>query len=186
MDDDFAFDFYCRTLEDREKKERDDAEFDREYEARRAERERLGVSSCDPKDDLANGAWSRSFSIGDQADVPVGVRVFGIGCHLAEVIVGLRDGRERDSVDPRVQHHIDQLNRDFGNLRDVLQNGDVSLSESLLDPMIQRFIESLEDVAEFRSELAEQCHSVTDELHSLKDPPAKVPDWESGDFDVPF
>lgn len=186
MDDDFAFDFYCRTLEDREKKDREYAEFDRRYEAERAERERLGVSSRDQNDDLENGAWSRSYSIGDQANVPVGVRVFGIGCRLAEVIVGLRDGKERDSVEASRQHHIDQLNRGFGNLRDVLQNRDSSLSTSLLDPVVQRFIETLEDVAEFQMEVAEQCHSLADQLRSLKDPPPIAPDWESGDFDVPF
>ena len=64
---------------------------------------------------------ARSVSVGDTADVPLGIRVFGIGCHLAELIVGLRAGADRESVPQETQSYIDQVNRDFGNLREVLQ-----------------------------------------------------------------
>ena len=53
--------------------------------------------------------------MGDTADVPLGIRVFGVGCHLAELIVGLRDGADRESTPPETQQRIDCLNRDFGN-----------------------------------------------------------------------
>jgi hypothetical protein len=42
---------------------------------------------------------------------------------------------------------IDRLNRDFGNLREVLE-GDDSLAVTLIDPIRNRFQEALDEVAE--------------------------------------
>jgi hypothetical protein len=123
--------------------------------------------------------------VGDAADVPLGVRVFGIGCRLAELIVGLRGGADRDGTPPEAQQHIDQLNRDFGNLREVLQNSDLSLAEALLDPVLARFAESLAAAATFRTELAAQCDALTSELRNLLNPAPCGPSFD-GDDDVPF
>ena len=42
--------------------------------------------------------------------------VLPIGCHLAELIVGLRAGTDRETTPPEAQREIDQLNRDFPDL----------------------------------------------------------------------
>src|SRR5207245_2570438 len=111
----------------------------RRYEAERSERERLGVGdSMSRDDDGSPTVWSRSFSIEETADVPLGIRIFGVGCHLAELIVGLRDGNDRETTPHQTQGEIDQLNRDFGNLRELLQSPDSSLSEALIDPVVDR------------------------------------------------
>ena len=115
-DDDFAFDTSHRTREEWEEERRQWEEHSRRR-ATWAERERLGVT-----DSRGDGSvWSRSFSLGE-SEIPLGIRLFGLGCHLAELIGGLRaDGK---SASPGMQRHIDQLNRDFGNLRGLLQDTD--------------------------------------------------------------
>ncbi len=130
--------------------------------------------------------WSRSFSVGDIADVPLGVRVFGVGCRLAELIVGLRGGADRGATAPEAQWHIDRLNRDFGNLRELLQSPDTSLAGSLIDPVLSRFAESLDTVASDYPDLASQCESLTNDLLKILDPPSPEPTEPYLDPDVPF
>ena len=128
MDDEFAFDTSCRTREEWENEQQKWADHHKRFNAEWSERERLGVTNAVPGND---GPWSRSFSVADTTDVPLGIRVFGVGCHLAELIVGLRAGADRESTPAEAQRTIDQLNRDFGNLRELLQSSDSSLAEAL-------------------------------------------------------
>jgi len=112
--------------------------------------------------------------------------VFGVGCHLAELIVGLRSGADRESTSPEAQGHIDQLNRDFGNLRELLQSSDSSVAEALIDPVRDRFAETLAAIATARPDLAPQSESLTIVLHKLLDPPVQEPTWDSENPEVPF
>lgn len=91
----------------------------------------------------------------------MGVRIFG--CHLAELIVGLRARSPREATPPEAQRHIDQLYRDFGNFRKVLQNGDTSLAAALIEPVVQRFSEDLShrDMHECHGDLSERAISYT-------------------------
>ncbi|SIN87812.1 hypothetical protein SAMN05444166_1403 [Singulisphaera sp. GP187] len=171
MDDDFAFDIYHRTRETWDEERRQWEEHIRRFNAKWAERERLGVTDSVPREEGSTENWSRSVSVGDIAEVPLGIRMFDIGCCLAELIVGLRDEAGRGSTSPETQWHIDRLNRDFGNFRELLQNSDPSLAESLISPVLDRFIETLDSVATARPDLARQCESLTNDLHKLLDPP---------------
>ncbi|HEV8058371.1 MAG TPA: hypothetical protein VGP68_00740 [Gemmataceae bacterium] len=186
MDDEFAFEIYHRTREEWEEEQRSREKFNKKFNAEWAERKRLGVESSMPSEDGSNAIWSRSFTVNDAANVPLGVRIFGIGCHLAELIVGLRDGADREAVPVDTQRHIDQLNRDFGNLREILQNSDVSLAVALIDPVLDRFTETLDRVATDRPDLAKQCQSITDDLHKLLNPPSEDEGKEFPDEEVPF
>ncbi|MBW3540621.1 MAG: hypothetical protein KY476_10135, partial [Planctomycetes bacterium] len=183
MDDDFAFDIYHRTREGWEEERRSWEEHSRAFNEEWAERERLGVTNATPGD---GSVWSRSYCVGETADVPLGLRVFGIGCRLAELIVGLRAGADRAATPPAAGHRIDQLNRDFGNLREVLQTADSSLAQALIGPVLDRFTETLDAVATARPELAPQCQSLTDEVYKLLDPPPPEPDWDLDDPRIPF
>lgn len=185
MDDEFAFDIYHRTREEWDEERRGWEARSMRFEAERSERKRLGVTDPTPGDDSSGGIWSRSFSLEDAADVPLGVRVFRVGCHLAELIVGLRDA-DWETTPSEVQGHVDQLNRDFGNLREVLQNSDPRLAEALVEPVLQRFVETLNTVAEARPEVAPQCESLANDLQRLLDPPSPDQTCDRGDFDVPF
>lgn len=171
MDDDFAFDIYRHTREEWEEERRAWEEHSRRFNAEWSERKCLGVTDSTSGDDRSNAVWSRSFSVGDTADVPLGIRVFGLGCRLAELIVGLRANADRESAPLETQQNIDQLNRDFGNLRELLQGSDLSLAEALIEGVLDRFAETLDDVALAHADLAPQCESLRCDLHKLLDPP---------------
>jgi hypothetical protein len=186
MDDEFAFDIYHRTREEWDEEQRRHGEFSRRFNAEWAERERLGVTNSTSRGDDSPNVWSRSFAVGDAADVPLGIRVFGIGCHLAELIVGLRAGADADTTSPEARRHIDQLNRDFGNLRELLQGSDSSLTEALLDPVLDRFAESLANVASAHPDRVPQCESLTHDIRSLLNPPSSDPPLDSSDEELPY
>ena len=78
------------------------------------------------------------------------------------MIAGLRAGTDRETTLQETQRHIDQLNRDFGNLRELLQSSDSSLTAALIDPVLDRFGETLDTVATARPDLALQCESRDD------------------------
>jgi hypothetical protein len=178
-DDDFAFDTSHRTREEWEEDRRQWDEHNRRFSATWAERERLGVT-----DSRGEGSvWSRAFSMAD-GEIPLGVRIFGLGCRLAELIGGVRaDGHSASSG---MQHYIDQLNRAFGNLRELLQDSDSSLAAALISPVLGRFADNLHNLAKDRPELATQCESLVDDLDRLLDPAAEEPSPDDGDEDIPF
>jgi hypothetical protein len=166
---------------------------DRAIKAKSQEREALGV---DWGADQEGSIWRKSFAVEATADVPLGIRLFGIGAHLSEIIYALRGGADRDSTPADAQQHIDRLNRDFGNLREILQTGDASLAASLIEPVIERFIESLEVAARSRSDLDRQVGSLSASVRRLLDPAPEKQEWTGGysdpfgedddDMDVPF
>ncbi|MDB5340855.1 MAG: hypothetical protein JWN70_6474 [Planctomycetaceae bacterium] len=181
-DDDFAFDTSHQTREEWEQERREWDERSRKFNAEWDERKRLGVT--DSRDEAS--VWSRSISLRD-AEVPVGIRVFSLGCHLAELIVELRAGSQREATLPEAQRHIDQLNRDFGNLREVLQGPDSSLAAALIMPVAQCFIDDLGVVAMARPNLTLKCESLANDLHQLLDPPSEEkPAWDCDNFEDPF
>jgi hypothetical protein len=186
MDDEFAFDFRHRTREEWEEERREWEEFGRRLDAKQVERRRLGVTDSAHREDGPGAIWTRSFSVGDIADVPLGVRVFGVGCRLAELIVGLREGADRGATPSEAQWQIDRLNRNFGNLRELLQSPDSSLAGSLIDSVIHRFAESLDTVATAYPGLASQCESLTNDLQKLLDQPPPKPTEPDFDPDLPF
>lgn len=120
----------------------------------------------------------------DTADVPLGMRIFRIGSNLAQVIADLRDGI--DMTLPEIQQHIDQLNRDFGNLRELLQSSDSSLAEALINPVLDRFVESLAAVAVVRPDLDRKCESLTNSIHKLLDPSPPEKTWDCDGPEIPF
>ena len=175
MDDEFAFDIRCGTREEWEKEQRDWEEYSKRFDAQWREREQLGVTDSTPCAEGPRAVWSRSFSVNGTADVPLGVRVFAFGGRLAELIDPPGAGADRDTTPPEAQRHIDRLNRDFGNLREVLQAADESLADALFDPVLDRFADTLDALSCDRADLVRQCESLTDELRTLLDPPAAEP-----------
>ena len=139
MDDDFAFDIWHVTREEYDAHEREQQEWNRKFEAERNERERLALEKplsgyCHPAD-----VWRRSFVSAECESGPLPLRIFAVGSHLAEVTVELREAGEAGLAE--------NLLRDFGNLRDVLQGDDASRSEALAQPVLDRFIDSLAEAA---------------------------------------
>lgn len=188
-DDEFAFDHHCDTVADWDAKQAEYAEMDRIFEARRVERERMGIDYSDRQD--ANSVWSRSFSVSEDENVPLGVRVFEIGVNLAEVVCTLRGEADRDSTPPATQRLIEQLNHDFANLRAVLNTDDLAEAESLLEPVIERFQETIATAADAEIEgreglrLQRTCDELVLNLQSLL-APSKI--YRPGEYedDLPF
>lgn len=186
MDNDFAFDIRHRTHEEWEAEQREWEEFDRRFEAKQAERKRLGVTDSGFGEMDENSVWSSSFSVEDAADVPLGVRLFGIGGHLAELIVDIRGETAGQPAAAEAQRFIDQLNRDYGNLRELLQTSEPSLAAALIEPVMARFGESLAAVAAARPDLAVKCQSLTNSLARFLNPQPPEPTWDAGESDIPF
>jgi hypothetical protein len=116
--------------------------------------------------------------------VPMIIRLHGIGGHLAELIVDLREPAEDRTL-------IDRLNREFGNLREVTQAADLDLAESLLEPVVLHFSETLDDVAAARPDLEPKCTDLREKLQRFLEPaePGELPgsfDGGNYDDDVPF
>ena len=140
-------------------------------------------------DEPENSPWNRSFSVNDDNSIPLGIRIFGIGSRLADVICEVRDGAKRDAVPPERQLLIDQLNRHFGNVRDVLHSPDLAEASALLNPVIDRFRETLDQAAEQpgSQRLASQCAALTEELNRLLRPRLSRPRTEPDSWDdLPF
>lgn len=107
MDDEFAFDIYRETQEERDQEQRDYAEMSRRFEERQEEKKRLEVGEGwqEPAED---SIWKRSVQIDDFENFPLGLRIFSIGCDLADLIVDIRDGVPREQVGPESQAHIER------------------------------------------------------------------------------
>lgn len=186
MDDKFAFDIHCKAPEEWEQERSRWDDYNRRFNAESSERKSLGIPDHSLTEEGSGAGWSRSFSMGETTGLPLGVRVFGIGCRLAEIIVDLRGGGDREAMNSRAQRLIDQLDRDFGNLREILQGSDASVAGALVDPVIQRFTDSLDTVATAHPDLAAHCEALQKALHELLDPPAPEPTWDSNDSELPF
>lgn len=184
MDDDFAFDIYHRTREEWEAERRKWEEHSQRFNAEWEERRRLGVTGFGEEGE--HSVWSSSFSVGDAAEVPLGIRLFGIGGHLAELITDLRGNADDQIPLPLAQQHIDRLNRDFGNLRELLLKSEPSLAASLIEPVIDRFTESLPSLASLRTDLGAKCESLTSGLARFLEPPSPGMTWDSDEDAYPF
>lgn len=176
QDHDFAFSIFCRTREEWDAQQQEWADFNRRFTEREQERKRLGVEyGADAED---GSVWRRSFATDDAADVPIGVRLFGIGSNLAELIADIKERSAERTA-------IDALSRDFGNLREILSGADEALSDALIEPVLARFGETLDAVATDHPELAEKCHDLQSQLQRFLEPPDESGsmDWSS---DLPF
>lgn len=186
LDNEFAFSADYFRREEWEEEQRGWEEMSRRFDATWSEKRRLGVTNPTPGEDGSNALWSRSFSLGETVDVPLGMRVFGLGGNLAELIVDLRAGATREATPVTTQRHIDQLNRHFGNLREVLQSADATLADAIFSPVVASFVESLSTVASEFPTVAAKCEALASELRKLPEPPPPERKWEGGDFEIPF
>ena len=69
-------------------------------EAEINERRRLGLPRSTVGGDGNSSLWTASYRVDDTDDVPLGVRLFGLGYCLAELIVQLRGGADRSAIPP--------------------------------------------------------------------------------------
>jgi hypothetical protein len=180
MDDEFPFALFEDTREQWEAKQREWAELDARMEQRRAKgpvdaEEELSMAGGSVADDRSASVWQRSFVRSLPGESPT-LTLFGLGCHLAELVEDLRSGHagntpvRRPGSDETVQGRaaastaasshtadfrfwIDTLNRDFANLR-------VAIAEpagAMIEPVSSKFTEHLLSLAEARADLRAKC-----------------------------
>lgn len=179
MDNDFAFDIGCRTRDEWEEQQLEWEQSSRQMEAEMNERKQLGLPGSAETDNADSSLWMTNCRVNEMDDVPLGLRLFRLGCRLAELITKLRNGAARSDTPPEMQQLIDQLNRDFGNLREILQQPAPDLAAALFEPVIDRFVETLARVAATRADVSALCETVGDNLTTLLDEPPSEPAWET-------
>jgi hypothetical protein len=82
---------------------------------------------------------------------------------------------------------LDQLSRDFGNLREVCHSPDAATGAALSEPVLACFCDTLASVAAVRADLARKCDDLSDRLRHFLDPPRTPADLpETTDDDIPF
>ncbi|HVA45308.1 MAG TPA: hypothetical protein VNH11_02885 [Pirellulales bacterium] len=186
MDEGFAFS-YLRTREEWETEQREWEELDRRLDEEQAAKDELEVRY--PADVDVDTPWGYTVRPSENESVPL--RLFAIGSDLAKIVVELKQP-------PEDRPSIDALKRDFGNLREVAQTGDLSLAAALIEPVLDRFCGTLSAVAASHEPLAKRCGDLSQRLHRflrpLSDEPGLADDDDSwtpfdgpiDDDDIPF
>ena len=186
MDPEFPFALFFATREAWAEEQRFKAEWEAEWE--REQQEGAGSDEDDDDDeheddehDMAwwddevveksSPVWERSFGYRRQSDSPAD-NVFGIGAHLAELIVDLREAGES-------QDSIDTLNGDFRSLREAVADP----SGSFVDPVVWRFGEHLASISELRPELSAKCKDLERQLDEFARRLSGEPEM---DDEIPF
>lgn len=149
MDEDFAFSFH-RTYEEWAEEQRRWEEYTSRSIPTKAG-EQGGVERLNPGPDKIlfdedTADTSGLFAPVDPAESSTVITLFKIAAPLAELIAELKQPPENRPV-------IDRLNRDFGNLRDVVVSTSSDQTAALLEPVINRFLESLSDLRCARPDL---------------------------------
>jgi len=179
MDYEFPFSF-LPTREAFEEQERSWEESRRKYEEERKQEaaESEWTAEAAAEETETPSVWKRTFG-GDVEGESPSLWVFGIGAHLAELVTDLKEKADTQSL-------IDDLNRQFGNLREVMVQ---QPSNALLDPVVQRFSDELNELGRLYPDLAEKCEDLERQLtegtqESLGPNDREASEWD--DEDVPF
>jgi hypothetical protein len=181
MDDDFPFALFEDTREDWEATRAEWEEQDRSLERGRPtrstadEREKLVLPDGISDNELSSSIWQRSMVRSQPGESPT-LTLFGLGCHLGELIDAIRCSsaetiqitgvspkkRERSADRSKAaapltiddtQFWIDSLNRDFANLRQAVADPTTALAA----PVASKFTEHLLALAEARPSLRAKC-----------------------------
>lgn len=185
MDEDFAFDMSHRTRE--------------EWEAEQQEWEEVARRGREKRDaqDLSNNAdnpfgltsettvWSSSHFLTEDASLPPTITLFGIGCHLGELVSHLQsDDGSPTALD--AQNLINQLNHNFANLREVVQSTESSLADTLIAPVLEQMIDTLAEVSATHPKLSARSEILASSLVRFFAPHSLDGGWNSDDSDIPF
>jgi hypothetical protein len=150
MDDEFAFS-WCRTQEEWEAKLREREEFNRKFNERwEAEKKRKTLWR----------SYVNNAAIGNSPTFAI----YGFATYLTELVSDLKDASAS-------QEEIAELNRRFGNIREVVDGADFSL----IDPVIDRFSESLASLATSYPALADKCNDLDRQVREFGERLVEIP-----------
>ena len=185
MDDEFAFSHF-RTREEWEEQQREFEEMSRHFGAKQETEKELAIENPGGGYEHPDMVWQRSF-VADSDGEPLELRLFSVGSHLAEIIADLKRPPEDRPL-------IEALKRDFGNLREVARSGELSHAAALLEPVVERFCETLAEVVTSHPDLARRTATLESRLRRFAEPPSESDDERpsdaGGEFfdddDIPF
>ncbi|HYV37657.1 MAG TPA: hypothetical protein VE988_18355, partial [Gemmataceae bacterium] len=153
---------FYRTREEWDEEQRRFEEWSRKFDEEQRERKAV-------KPDVV---WQRSYvnteALGDSPQMVL----FALGAHLAELTQDLKDAAADQGL-------IDELNRVFGNLSDVVQQS----KPDLIEPVARRLCDSLALIGENHAELAVKCDDLEQQLDAFVRKLTGEPDW---DEEMPF
>lgn len=168
LDDEFVFDFSCRTQADWDQKQAEWRARNERIEAEIAVRKELGLPVCPPFEPVVRfdeeerdwGDDEDSATTENAVESPISLEtyLFEVGSELADVIVGLR-GTRNEFREMRLPD-IECLNRHFATLRAACGHAQEPISSSLLEPVIDRFRDDLARIAADFPDLAASCDCV--------------------------
>jgi hypothetical protein len=195
MDDEFAFSFHA-TQQEWDDERREWEEHSRRFNAERAECERLGVKYPGSGYSDPDYTWDETFSKPDKKGDSVFLRLFSIGSQLAGLIADIKMPFAESELPTERRDFITRLSRDFGNLRELAQSHDVAKTTALMEPVLDRFCESLDAVSVAYDDLAQECERLQSRLLRFLEPPPdfahetdlEVDEGEDDEFDhdLPF
>lgn len=167
MDEGFAFDFRHRTREEWEEEQREHEEWNRKFEEKERARAAAGA---------AGSVWQASYVNPDVVIDSPAMALFGLGAHLAELTQNLKDAGK--------QQFVDDLNRDFGNLRDAVQHP----SFALVDPVVEKMCDTLVAASDAQPPLTAKCDDLERQLKDFARRLGGAPleDEELDDEEIPF
>jgi hypothetical protein len=156
-DQDFPFSIFCRTRQEWEEEQRGYEEFNPKFDAEQKCKQAVLEGEL-PGSETSGcpSIWTRSLSNPDASEDSPWVRVFGLGCHVAELVSDLK-------APPGAAAFAESLGRCFGNLRDAIENP----SGALLEPVVERFCQELDAAAEARVDLAPKCADLEHQLREF-------------------
>ncbi len=154
MEDEFVFSSSVTREqwdEEQERSERLQREFDASWAARK--------SATNQETATAAYAWHGDNGASDdgvdEGPLPLERMLFQIGAQLAELDSVLK--QDADTL-----HFVETLNRDFGNLRETTTS-----TLTLVEPVMERFCDDLEEVHEHCPDLATHCSGLRDTLRDF-------------------
>ena len=157
MDDDFPFSLYCPTRQEWEEEQHRREEFNRTFDEEWKMKQAVLEGELPGSEDGGQPSiWTRSLTTSDTREESPWVRLFGIGCHVAELAADLKVVRETAAL-------AQTLSRCFGNFRCVLTEP----SASLLEPVVDRFCQELAAVVESRPDLSAKCADLERQLREF-------------------
>ena len=143
FDDEFAFSFH-RTQKEWDDERREWDEMSRKFDEQRAQKK------------TSQALWQRSCSNPNSFGVSPELAVFGLASHLTELTEDLKDADASAET-------IDELNRCFGNLRDVVNPPNTAL----IEPVTERMCDALAAVADERPALADKSADLARQLREF-------------------
>ena len=117
-------------------------------------------------------------SLGDS----IFIRLFSIGSQLAHLIADFKTPYWERELPAERRDLIDRLSRDFGNLREVMQSSEVATAAALVDPVLDRFRESLDALAAAANDPEPGCTELQNRLRRFLEPPRETEDEETDDL----